>query len=78
MLRFLAVSGFFIAINLVGAGVMLAGGKLALMLLPQARDMVWPFVIVGIAAIAAALLFAKVVIVFTGRWLSRARGRAPG
>jgi hypothetical protein len=78
VLRFLAVSAFFVSINLVGAVVMLAGGKIVLALMPNASEAIWPFVIVGIFAIAAALLFSKAVIVLIGKWLSRDRVRAPG
>ena len=78
MLRFLAVSGLFVAINLVAAAVFWIGGTLANLLIPDAGERVWPYVIVGTAALAVAMLCAKWGLTLTGKWLARVRARAPG
>jgi hypothetical protein len=59
VVRFLAVSGFFVAISLVAAAVMWIGGSLANILISDAGARVWPYLIVGVAAVAVAMLGAK-------------------
>lgn len=78
MRRFLAVSGLFVAINLVAAGTFWALGKAALLVIHDAGDLVWPYAIAGLAALAAAMLCAKWGIALTGKWLARSRGDARG
>lgn len=74
----LAVSGFFVAINLVAAAVMLVGGWVTLLVMPDARNQVWPFFLVGLAGVAAAILFAKWGCALIASALSRIRDRAQG
>lgn len=69
---FLAVLGFFVAVNLVAAGTMLIGHLIPL----EYRDDWWPWLLVGLTAIAAAMLFAIFAMRLIGRWPSRARARA--
>lgn len=78
MFRFLAVSGLFVAINLVAAAVYWIGGTIANILIPDAGELVWPYVIVGTVALAVAMLGAKWGLTLAqrawnpaGRWLRR-------
>lgn len=57
--RFLAVSGFFVAINLVAAGTYWVLGRITLLVIPDASERLLPFVFVGVFALAAAMLAAK-------------------
>jgi hypothetical protein len=59
VVRFLAVSGFFVAISLVAAAVMWIGGSLANILITDAGARVWPYIIVGVVAVAVAMLGAE-------------------
>lgn len=59
MLRFLAVSGLFVAINLVAAGVFWALGRVTLLVIPDAGESALPYVVNGLVALALAMLAAK-------------------
>lgn len=69
---FLAVNAFFVAINLVGAAVMLAGGWFVLLVSDGSQT--WPWFLVGLAGLASAILFAKFAFAIIDRW----RRRGPG
>lgn len=59
MRRFLAVSGLFVAINLVAALVFWTLGQITLVVIPDASERVWPYLLCGLTALAAAILGAK-------------------
>jgi uncharacterized membrane protein YfcA len=75
--RFLAVSGLFVAINLVAALVFWTLGQITLLVIPDAGERLWPYLLCGLLAIAAAILGAKWGLTLTARLRSRdpARGR---
>jgi hypothetical protein len=73
VVRFLAVSGFFVAISLVAAAVMWLGGSVANLLIPDAGARVWPYTAVGVAALAVAMLGAKWGLTLLQRLAARRR-----
>lgn len=60
-MQFLAVSAFFIALNLIAAGVIWSLGTALLWVVPAARGEWWPWAVVGLAGVAVAVL--------AGKWL---------
>lgn len=64
---FVVVNAFFVAINLVAAGVAVAGGKLVLLLMPDANEHYWPWIPVVVAALGEAVLFARFVVAAAAR-----------
>jgi hypothetical protein len=75
VLAFLAITGFFVTINLVAAGVMFALGKLA-HAIPGAAENPWTWLAVGLAGVGCAIGFAMAAI--NGKWLARVLARVPG
>lgn len=72
-MQFVAVNGLFVAVNLVAAGVMLLAGLAVPLVVPDYRESVLLWYLVGLLGIAAAMLFARVVISLL---LARSRARA--
>lgn len=71
---FLAVNAFFVSINLLGAAVMLGGGWFVLLVSDGTQA--WPWFLVGLAGVAAAILFAKFALALIGRWRQTRPARA--
>lgn len=69
--RFLAVSGLFVAINLVAAFVFWTLGQITLLVIPDAGERVWPYLLCGLTAIAAAILGTKWGLTLMARALRR-------
>ena len=76
MVRFLAVSGLFVAINLVAAGVFWTLGRITLLVIPDASESVLPYAMNGVLALAVAMLGAKWGLTLIARLLERTRARA--
>lgn len=73
IIDFIVVNAFFIAINLVFAGVLLLVGKFALFVFPSADESPQIGFIVGAAGLAAALWFAVWLYRFIESFANRRR-----
>ena len=78
MRAFIVISSFFVALNLLAAGGVLAAGKLLLALWPAGAENVLACMAVALGGVGLAVWAGFAVVRFIGRRPPRSPARGPG